>query len=356
MAKKTKEVHQLILNEILDGKYDIGKRLPSERDMSGIMKLSRVTVRRGYDELEKKGIIIRKDRSGTFLNTSYATSSQYPQMVAVLASLNDFFALEFIDALERILRQSEIFLIIQQTEKDPGIEKKVAMDLMRRGITNMIVWASGDSYDAVFFSRLRMVGINLVFFDRMLPGPFADFVGSDNEHGVQQIVKDGIKKGIRRFVYVGYENVHWSSFVQREKTFCTLCERKGLSYRIVKVPWSDQTTHVINGYSRDVLHGIKDEASYDLIRTGLSEWKGGDRTAFVCVNDYIALQVKQIDQDAVVYGFDALPEALTAGIVTYRHPMGEMAQEAIRLLLSQQELSSQWQPQISYCKGTLVKM
>ncbi|KZE15928.1 MULTISPECIES: GntR family transcriptional regulator [Sphingomonas] len=54
-------------NHISDGGIVPGGALPSERDLSEMAGLSRVTVRKGIQQLIDEGIVVRKQGSGTFV-------------------------------------------------------------------------------------------------------------------------------------------------------------------------------------------------------------------------------------------------------------------------------------------------
>lgn len=52
---------------IASGEIDEGSALPSERDLSEITGMSRVTVRKGIGQLIQEGVLFRKQGSGTFV-------------------------------------------------------------------------------------------------------------------------------------------------------------------------------------------------------------------------------------------------------------------------------------------------
>lgn len=54
-------------DHIISGGIDPGDALPSERDLSEITGMSRVTVRKGIDQLIEQGVLFRKQGSGTFV-------------------------------------------------------------------------------------------------------------------------------------------------------------------------------------------------------------------------------------------------------------------------------------------------
>lgn len=57
-----------IKRKILNGTYDIGSKIPSEREMASMYGITRVTVRRALDSLIKEGILIANVGSGTYVS------------------------------------------------------------------------------------------------------------------------------------------------------------------------------------------------------------------------------------------------------------------------------------------------
>lgn len=55
------------------GGIDPGGALPSERDLSEMAGMSRVTVRKGIEQLIEEGVLVRKQGSGTFVARRIAT-------------------------------------------------------------------------------------------------------------------------------------------------------------------------------------------------------------------------------------------------------------------------------------------
>ncbi len=70
MAKDTLSLPKQIENELLAELYesDPGERFPSESDLAKRFNVSRVTVREALSSLERKGILVRKQGVGTFVN------------------------------------------------------------------------------------------------------------------------------------------------------------------------------------------------------------------------------------------------------------------------------------------------
>lgn len=68
---------------ILSGKLKIGEKLPPERQLAEMMQVSRAVVNSGISELEKKGFLIVKPRSGTFV-ADYRRKGTIDTLLAIM--------------------------------------------------------------------------------------------------------------------------------------------------------------------------------------------------------------------------------------------------------------------------------
>jgi GntR family transcriptional regulator len=69
-ASKTQKLYLVLRHRIIGGELEPGARLPSEPELGALHKVSRVTVRRALDQLEKDGLILRQPGAGTFVASS----------------------------------------------------------------------------------------------------------------------------------------------------------------------------------------------------------------------------------------------------------------------------------------------
>jgi len=67
------QLRAVLLNQIANGEYHLGDRLPTEQEMAAQFALSRVTVRLALESLEREGIVERQRARGTFLRALPAT-------------------------------------------------------------------------------------------------------------------------------------------------------------------------------------------------------------------------------------------------------------------------------------------
>ena len=80
-------LHELFVDQlehmILSGKLQIGEKLPPERQLAEVMQVSRSVVNSGINELEKKGFLIVKPRSGTYV-ADYRRKGTIDTLMAIM--------------------------------------------------------------------------------------------------------------------------------------------------------------------------------------------------------------------------------------------------------------------------------
>lgn len=62
-----KQIANVIAQDIKDGKYNYGDRLPSELTLKDTFGVSRITIRAAISELMEEGLLVRSQGKGTFI-------------------------------------------------------------------------------------------------------------------------------------------------------------------------------------------------------------------------------------------------------------------------------------------------
>lgn len=333
---KAENLRLKIFRDILHGKYSPGERLPTERDMTEISDASRIIVRQAYAELEEAGVLQRVQGSGTFVAKTASGNAANRDTIALLTSVRDTFSLEFLEAVEKAATAADAMLVLRLTEEDPEKEEAAAIGLVAHGVRNLIIWPSGRGFAEGTFERLRVLGVNMVFFDRVIPGDYADYIGLDNTHGVNAILKYALVAGATRFAFINHEGDHADTDMLRQKAFEQWCVKKDFTPETAVVPWR-------GNYAGAIAKRLKQWAVL------------GNKMALVCVNDDVACSVKAaVGNRMQVYGIDGLEKARQAGVISYHQPMTQMAGLAVEMIRSQQKLVGKWKPQQKFCRGRLI--
>ncbi len=96
--------------EIGQGRLAPGAPLPSFRQLAEDMLVSVITVKRAYEELEREGIIFRRQGLGTFVAERGGQRSRE----AKLAAARDLLRAGFREAAEAGLKPAELTALAQQ--------------------------------------------------------------------------------------------------------------------------------------------------------------------------------------------------------------------------------------------------
>lgn len=107
------QLKEIIINKIKSNEWPIDSRIPTERQLCDIYKVSRITVRQALGELEQEGFLYRKQGRGTFvtapkieqrLSEFYSFSDEISRMGYIPATkILSFVTLEADEAISRNL-------------------------------------------------------------------------------------------------------------------------------------------------------------------------------------------------------------------------------------------------------------
>src|ERR1039457_7297841 len=102
--------------EVSEGRLKPGTPLPSFRTLAEDLLVSVITVKRAYEELERAGIIYRRQGLGTFVSEQGRDRSREAKLDAAHSLLRDAFR----DATEAGLKPAEILVLARDVMKEKG--------------------------------------------------------------------------------------------------------------------------------------------------------------------------------------------------------------------------------------------
>lgn len=108
------QLKEILIKRIKENEWPVNTRIPTERELCELYRVSRITVRQALDELEKEGLLYRKQGRGTFvtvpkleqrLGSFYSFSEEIRKMGAVPeANIIDFDINESSEKISEILK------------------------------------------------------------------------------------------------------------------------------------------------------------------------------------------------------------------------------------------------------------
>jgi len=330
----TEKVRASIVESILSGKYAPGDQVPPERELAEQTGTSRITVRRAYSQLEARGIIVRRPHNGTRVAETFRGRTGPLESIGVITTLPHRFSGLFVEAVSRRCSQEDALLTLGIPDPDTAEEQlKLAIRMVSHGVRDIIIWGANRNFDFKVFERLRILGVNLVFFDQVIPGDYADYVGLDNACAVQELFECALSRGAQDFVFLTFDDQDVDTNKEREEAFNSCLSSHHLQGRTLRI--SSTATH-------SERHRIADDAC----RPGC---------AVIAVNSPLLLQLFSAPPpQARLYCVDYIDQLAEIGAVGYRQPISEMADIAVNMLLEQRRKGDKWHSVIRRVKGELA--
>lgn len=338
-AKKnlTAEVEDTLTREIMLGIYPPGEIFPSEFDSVKRFNVSRVTVRRAYANLEKKGILVRKIRCNTVVNDRLVAATDPISMVGALLPLNHTFSRSFLNSLNQAGTKEKALIVLAPPFETGIKQNQVAIDMVCNGVRNLVVWGYDHGLALDMFQRLRLLGINLVFFDHVMPGKLADYVSLDNKLAMEMLVQKALQDGFRKLVFVNTDGLEVESNAERKASFIEICKKLKLEYSLKALPWQKILNDGAADECNDFFNSLKDSGE----------------TAIFGVNYLVSKAISDAAGGKGHYYTISMPDDKKCdNICSVVQPIAEMAEMCFELLRKQQEEGNRWKAKDIRLKGT----
>jgi len=331
-----KEISETLRREILDGKYDEEKTLPSEFGLARRFKVCRPTVSRAMQELAVAGLIVRRQVAPTTL-TRFAQNASGCMGLVIQGRWNEHDL--YHQVCRRLSERAErsgwkmVRCEIFATSKRGRLHeiKKIVDRLTSEHVTGVFFqpvecMSKSDSINADIVARFVRAGIHVVLLDydivrQPLRSEF-DVVGVDNFAAGYALASHLVGRGFRR---VSFLQVPYAAPSVDERIHGVAAALQDLTGR-----WDP---------AKDVL--VVDSVEMSCLPSGLS--RRGRQVVIAC-NDSMAIRLcaclkragYRIPGDIAVAGFDDIPEAATnePPLTTMRQDAGKIAECAFHALLS----------------------
>lgn len=332
IVPKYKLIEQSLIKDLKSGRYPLGIRLPTEKELMEKFDASRETVRKALDRLALKGFIVRKPGVGTFVN-----AERENQTVGIIVQQITSYIFPYIVlGAEDYLFRNGYKMLLGNGSEDPNKEKQIISEWVESGISGLIidpVCSATKRSNRDYVETLVKEGIKVVLVHSNWKINGTGSVTLDDMYGGTKAAEIFHQFGHKR-VAVLYKSIHLPSVV-RAMSFIDRAKQLGFEKIYEK------------SFNVSEFTGAPMQNAYEL----LSMPKQMRPTAVFCYNDATALQLYlvakrlgfKIPEDLSIIGFDDAPigdfrEVLT----TFAHPKEEVGKKAVELLL---EMLSGQKPQ-----------
>ncbi|MBI4975989.1 MAG: GntR family transcriptional regulator [Spirochaetes bacterium] len=199
--------------DIAAGKYKADEKLPSEKSLAAIYKVSLITIRRVTQELQHSGLIYSVHGKGSFVSLQKLSASAPHTITFLIDTLQGYYALQSIAAVENALSERGYSLILKEARFDSALHTRYIEELDPAAVGGILIQSWQRSFDAA--SALRRKGIPSVFIGYPIFGKQFDYVYSNDENAFDEMFISIKNTGINKaaFVVLGTEISHLGSYI-----------------------------------------------------------------------------------------------------------------------------------------------
>jgi GntR family transcriptional regulator of arabinose operon len=314
---------------ILTGELPAGTALPSEEKIGASYGLSRLTVRRALQDLQREGLV-RTERG----RPSVVGEPARPpgnDVYLIMAHLHEIWHVDLIRGAEQQVKRHGARLVLRNSSNDPTEEARELADAVGHGAAAILLFPAAGFRNSAPIRGVLERGIPLAFVHRYYPDVPADVVAIDHLHGTCLATSHLIGLGHSRIAFLNTLVYDSTSIHEGLAGYRRALDEAGLAYdpRLV-IP----VTPTYGGPH----HPPPESAAI----VGLTQPPHA-ATAFVGCEDMTALTAMQVvreaglrvPEDVAITGFNDTVLAATADppLTSVARPWEETGRRAAELVL-----------------------
>ena len=216
------QVYRSLLGRIREDEYAPGDALPPERRLTELYGVSRITVVKALDLLERDGVIERQHGRGTFVREPEETAPP-PTLAFLPGGLVHPYHYSVQVGIARVAAERRANLNVLAHYR--GVNGSV--DELFSRVAGFIVYPKGQE-SARLYRELLERALPLVMVDRYLDGVEADAVVFDDEVAAYKLTRHLLRRGHTRLAFVDHREPEVSASKDRLAGFFRALRDAGL--------------------------------------------------------------------------------------------------------------------------------
>ena len=251
-----KKIYDDLISEIKDGKWKTGEQLPTEKDLTKIYEVSRITSKKALDLLAVDNIIHRIPGRGSFLTaeaveiinsievenfsqvtglstdmSKRAQSLECSERKLVGLLMEDFtesFGSLLISGIEKVLTREGYSLILKRSFGKQNQESIAIREMLEQGVDGlMLMPVHGDNYNKEII-KLALKQFPTILIDRSLKGVPLPFVGTDNVKASKELTEYLFEKDHKDIAFISPDSLETSTISDRLSGFTKAHAERGI--------------------------------------------------------------------------------------------------------------------------------
>ncbi|EEI70979.1 transcriptional regulator, GntR family [Lentilactobacillus hilgardii ATCC 27305] len=334
METKYVMVKKSLKHHIINGKYKINEKIPTESELMAIYSVSRYTIRRAVGDLEHEGYIYRVQGGGMYVNdwiNNKVRSERSNQSIGVITThIADYIFPNIISGIDQVISDAGYSLLLGNTHDEHDNERHNLLNMLDNDVLGFIIEPTRSTLENPNLDVYQMIiqsGKPAVFINAHYPEldfPYVEVADTASEKKLMDYLLD---HGHERVL--GVFQVDDMQGVNRMNGYIR-------SYQ----------THPNVASSGDIMMYRSGDDINDVLRKIKNRVEVPDNarpTAIVCYNDQLAMEVIgmlgkegfDIPGDISVAGFDdyEISKYINPGITTMIHPKRLLGETAAKMLI-----------------------
>ncbi|MBB1079907.1 GntR family transcriptional regulator [Limosilactobacillus sp. STM2_1] len=331
MEVKYETVKQTLRNEIIDGKYQINEKLPTESALMKRFNVSRYTIRRAVGDLENEHYIYRIQGGGMFVQDwqrDWAKNEKNKIIGVISTHIADYIFPQIISGIDSVVTEQGYSMIVGNTLNKHDRERQTILNMLDLQIAGLIIEPTESAMpnpNLDLYRQIQKYKIPTILFHSAYPGfNFPTLLTKDRE----------AEKNLIKYLFdLGHTNILGVFQVNDQQGV----DRMGgmiQAYQEYGIPTTK--SNVIMYQSGD---------AYDDIIKKIDVMLTSDKniTAIACYNDQLATRIIShlqgqginVPQDISVVGFDnfEMAQIFPPSLTTANHPKRKLGEDAGKMIL-----------------------
>lgn len=243
---KYRTVVNWIQEQINNGTFRLGEKLPSENELSAQFHLSRQTVRRAIEVLERQKMVSRIQGSGTFVGIGgrydqYNRQERYMNIAVVSTYVDSYIFPAVLKGIERTLSKGGYTMQLAFTGNRVEREQEVMDKLLEKGLIDGLIAEPSKSAlpnpNLHYYQKLIEQGVPVLFFNSNYTQLNLPYVSLDDERVGQKAVEYLLNAGHREIGGIfksddGQGHLRYAGYIRG-------LQKAGLKIDERKVVWID---------------------------------------------------------------------------------------------------------------------
>ncbi len=319
------QLQNWLREQIEQGVFKPGDRIPTEEELSHVTGLARATIRQAVQNLVNMGLLIRKRRLGTYVLEKVHSIKNSTTIGLLIPDIRRGYAPVLARGVQDEAAKNKHSLILCDTD-DLFIRADFHADRMIENSVGGVIYiptAASDEQNKKILDKLKRSNIPVVLVDRVLPTEDFDQVTADNLKGAYELTEYLIKKGHKRIA------ITLSTLISTERD---RLEGYKNALEAHDIPIRENLIFTHNGPFSDIRYSQIAEKIFSTDLKITAVFAGHDRIALVLYATAIKKGLS-IPNDISIVGYDDL-NFTTVSLTTMHQPIYEMGQESMKLIMS----------------------